>query len=345
MNDHAIMDEQVLTPLNSLETSFNALITSLTTTPSYSNAPSAAQSLLNADDSLSTALRALYKHQKNYARIVQLRAEAGRLEEEIKDTIRSCVELRQEMGKIYPSILLRSDDSDDSDGGDQSDRDVDYHTLLSFASKLGKHNSAAAKAAEEEYIQRLIKARKEEGRQAKKTTESEQPRTNGSMATAHSPAPPPPTTPTATATATADGESALQNLIPQHEKDWLDAEAAMARARAGMAFPPAENLRKGALGRLQWVREQGGEEAVERELDGMISQAEGKPTDGRQGRGLEPAAGQEGARPAEAARPQQAGSLPSRPQQPSRPQERKKTVAVNLDLDLWNEDDDDDDDD
>lgn len=322
------MDEQVIATLNSLETSFNALITSLTTTPSYSNAPSAAQSLLAADDSLTTALEALHTHQGNYARIVHLRAEAIRLEEQIKGTIRTCIDLRKEIGSIHPSILSHWDDAEDSDI-DEADHDVDYHTLLSFASKIGKHNTAAAKAAEQESIRRLIQARKDEEEERKKPINVEQSKLNGSNAAAAAP-------PTAGAVI-ANVESASQNLIPQHEKDWLEAEAAMARARAGMAFPAAESLRKGALGRLQWVREQEGEEAVEREVERMIAEAEGRPTDYKD----EEVKKEENPTQSVERAWQQSLSQPSRPQQAPRPLDKKKSVA--LDLDLWNEDDDDED--
>lgn len=332
MEDPPTMAEQVLTPLHSLETSFNALLTSLTTTPSYSAAPSATQSLLTADESLTTALQILYTHQQNYARILHLRAEAQKLEEQIKNTIRTCVDLRKEIGDIHPSILSHSDDDSDDSGFDDGEKDIDYATLLSLASKIGKHNTAAAKEAEEESIRRLIQARREKER----STNAEV-RVNGNASTVAAAA--------ATSTGAENGEATSQNLIPQHEKDWLDAEAAMARARSGMAFPAAENLRRGALGKLQWVREQGGEEAVEREVERMIAESEGR----RPNEDTAETTEERGAQPVveTAARAQQGpGSvLPSRPQQQQQqatraPPERKKSAA--LDLDLWNEDDEDD---
>jgi Vitamin-D-receptor interacting Mediator subunit 4 len=330
MEEPPSMAEQVLRPLVSLETSFNALLTSLTTTPSYSAAPSAAQSLLTADDFLTTALQALYNHQQNHIRILQLRADASRLEDQIKATVRTCLDLRKEIGNIHPSILSKPDDSSNADDTDSEDdeKDVDYTTLLSFASKIGKHNTAAAKEAEEESIRRLIQARKE-----KENNTITQPRINGNTSTS--------------VTNPETGEPASQTLIPQHERDWLDAEAALARARSGMAFPAAENLRRGALGKLQWVREQGGEEAVERELDRMVAESEGRG--GKDDHAAAPTL--------EVQSPQTAlrvSGLPSRPQQqqqgqgqgsrpPPPPQQQEKKKSVALDLDLWNEDDEDDD--
>jgi Vitamin-D-receptor interacting Mediator subunit 4 len=339
------MEAQVHDPLNHLESSLNQLITSLTTSPTYSAALSTTQSLLTADDSLTSALQTLHTHQKNYARILQLRADASRLEDSIKSTIRTCVDLRSEIGSIHPSILSRSeDDSDDSgveieEGRDAGKGDVDYHTLLSFASKIGKHNTAAAKEAEQESVRRLTKARKE-GAKTTTTANAEEPKTNGNT----------PAQPTASSpNAATNGGPASQDLIPPGERDWLDAEAAMARARSGMAFPAAENLRKGMLGRLQWVREQqGGEDAVEREVERMIAEAEGRPVTRQEG-AVEPAG--ENAPPVtnpierrrQGQGQGQGPTLPSRPSQAARPAEKKKSVVA-LDLDLWNEDDDDDED-
>lgn len=344
------MEAQVHGPLNQLEDSLNQLIASLTTSPTYSTAPSTTSALLTADDSLTSALQSLYTHQKNYARILQLRAEALRLEDSIKSTIRTCIDLRNEIGSIHPSILSHlDDDCDDPDnpaaqGGDSGERDVDYHTLLSFASKIGKHNTAAAKGVEEESVRRLIKAKNDAAAVTMKTKPDE-PKTNGSTS-----AKPPISS---EAAGTANREPVSQDLIPPGERDWLDAEAAMARARSGMAFPAAESLRKGMLGRLQWIREQhGGEAAVERELEKMIAEAEGRPVV-RQVEALV-AQSSENAPPVPSPveRRQlvqsQGPALPSRPPQAQphvpRPVERQKSVVA-LDLDMWNEDDDDDDDD
>ncbi|ERF74425.1 hypothetical protein EPUS_06603 [Endocarpon pusillum Z07020] len=342
------MATQVLTPLNDLETSFTNLLTSLTTTPTYSAAPSATQSLLAADTSLTSALEALYKHQQNYSRILQLRAEASRLEVQIKSTIRTCVDLRKEIGDIHPSILSHSDWDDENDPEAENKRDVDYHTLLSFASKIGKHNTAAAKEAEEESTRRLIEARKG---QDKSTASAAAPQTNGTTHTATAPGATGTGTEAGTSTAAGNvnGEITSQtlNLIPQHEREWLDAEAAMARARSGMAFPAAENLRKGALGRLQWIREQGGEEAVDKEIESLIGGGKEGNIVKEAGEDEDVVVKEEVVETAAAAGRQGVGvGLPSRPQQQQQQQraakepERKKSLA--LDLDMWKSDDDDD---
>lgn len=326
------MEAQVHSPLTALETSLTALLTSLTTHPTYSGAPTATQSLLTADDSLTTALQALYTHQRNYARILQLRAEAVKLEEQVKSTIRACVDLRSEIGAIHPSILSHTDEESDDADGEGGTREIDYHTLLSFASKIGRHNTAAAREAEEESIRRLIQARQEKEKAADVKAES---RANGSA----------PTTSTAIVAVEANGDPASQNLIPQHEKDWLDSEAAMARARSGMAFPAAENLRKGMLGRLQWVREQvGGEAAVEREVESMVAKAEGRrPDENIADYPPPPPPTEEGPQIVEAARQPSRSQEASQPRPPPPPQEKNKSTVAALDLDLWNEDDEDED--
>ncbi len=346
VEDPPTMATQVLTPLNALETFFTSLLTSLTTTPTYSAAPVATQSLLTADTSLTSALRVLYTHQQNHARILQLRAEASSLEEQIRNTIRTCVELRKEIGDIHPSILSHSYSDDESDPEGEDQQDVDYHTLLSFASKIGKHNAAAAKEAEEESARRLVQARKEKD---KSSASAAAPQTNGHTSTAI------PALVTAapasanTITANANGESTSPslNLIPQHERDWLDAEAAMARARSGMAFPAAENLRKGALGRLQWIREQGGEEAVDTEIERLHGGGK-ESVEKDAGEGEDVIGKQEVIETIATPGRQGVGAgVPSRPQQQQPPpraaREPEKKQSVALDLDLWNESDDDED--
>src|SRR5947209_1361016 len=97
LNEPKIMEEVVLVPLDALEASLSTLLTSLTTTPTYSTAPTASKALLAADDDLTHSLTTLKKHQQNYARILHLRDEATRLEDQIKSIIGTCGELRSEI--------------------------------------------------------------------------------------------------------------------------------------------------------------------------------------------------------------------------------------------------------
>src|SRR5436190_15632172 len=235
------MEKTVVASLDALETSLGALVTSLTSTPTFSTAPVASHALLTADDALTSSLTTLRKHQHNYARILHLRAEATRLEEQIKSIIRTCNELRSEIGAIHPSIL--DDSSDDEDGdGEGGQQDVDYKTLLSFARRIGKYNARAAREAEEDSIRRRQNAKGHASATSRLAA-------NGSLAPV-----------------TMEGTSETGTIIPDNERAWLDETAIAARAAQGMAFPAAERLRLGLLGQLQYAREQGGEEAVEREL-------------------------------------------------------------------------------
>lgn len=231
MNQSSRMEARVLEPLNNLETQINSLIQTLTTTNTWTSAPLQTQSLLATDDDLSTALTLLQRHQQNYARILHLREESLALEQGLKTTIRQCVSLREEVGRIHPSILDDSsdDDDDDEEDGDQDQHhnnppassSVDYHTLLAFAARVGKHNAAAAREAESEAT-RLKMASKSS------------------------------TAPTAsngiqdTQTRTEETDAELQRI---------NNNIAFRHAQMGMAFPDASGLRVGELGKLQLFRE------------------------------------------------------------------------------------------
>lgn len=310
------MDKVVLTSLDALEASLNALLTSLTTTPTLSTAPAASNALLTADDALTTSLTTLKQHQQNYARILRLRAEATRLEDQIKSIVRTCGELRTEIGGIHPSILDDSSEDEDQEGQQQ---DVDYRTLLSFARRIGKHNTQAAREAEEESIRRTQKAKERTAAAASR------PATNGTVMLS-----------------ATENPSELGNIIPDNERAWLNETVIATRAAQGMAFPAAERLKLGMLGRLQYAREQGGEEAVEREIERLMG---GSLENETSKIALEPenmnAKPTENQRQAQAQGPTSTSISNARSQ---RPPERKRSDAP-LKLDLWNEDDDDDEDD
>ena len=306
------MDKVVLKSLDALEASLNALLTSLTTTPTFSTAPAASNALLTADDSLTTSLTTLKQHQQNYARILHLRAEATSLEDQIKSIVRTCGELRTEIGGIHPSILDDSSEDEDQEGQQQ---DVDYRTLLSFARRIGKHNIQAAREAEEESIRRSQKAK---GR----ATAASQLATNGTVMLS-----------------ATENPSELGNIIPDNERAWLNETVIAARAAQGMAFPAAERLKLGMLGRLQYAREQGGEEAVEREIErlmgGSLENETSKTAVEPENMNAEPTEKQ---RQTQVQGPTSTSISNARSQ---RPPERKRSVAP-LNLDLWNEDEDDD---
>jgi hypothetical protein len=67
-----------------------------------------------------------------------------------------------------------------------------------------------------------------------------------------------------------EATSEAGNIIPDNERAWLNETAAAARTAQGMAFLAAERLHLGMLGQLQYAREQGGEEAVDREIKRLM---------------------------------------------------------------------------
>jgi hypothetical protein len=226
------MDQVVLEPLGNITNSLDHLTTLLTTTNSFAGAPVAAESLLSADDALSSALATLKKHQDNYAHILHLRSEALRLENQIKDTIRQCNAYTSDINSISPGILEESDSDEEED----AQPEVDYNTLLTLASRIATYNTAAQREAETS-LQRIKREAQING--------------NGEP---H-----------------AEPGAEITGL--------LDAEIAKDRAMKGLAFPDSEILRLGALGRLQVIREQGGEKAVDAEIERLMMETEGEGLD------------------------------------------------------------------
>lgn len=251
------MESLVLAPLNSLESHLNSLIASLTQTNTFTNAPQIAKELVSDDDNLTSALNLLQRHQQNYARILSLQGEVAGLQDQLKDTIRRCVALRQDIGQVHPLILENTDSDDDDEAEADTDAkvsEIDYHTLLSFAARMGKHNAAAAREAEAESVRRKVAARSRDAPAI----------ANG----VHD------STTQRTENATAETEAELERI---------DNSVAQTRAQMGMAFPDANILRVGALGQLQLFQERQAhlssgdaeiQAAVDREVERMVRESE-----------------------------------------------------------------------
>lgn len=342
-------------PLDALTTHLDTLINSLVHTNTFAAAPDAASSLVAADDALTSALSTLKQHQQNYARILRLREEAQQLEDDLKTIIRNAVRLREDVGRIHPSIL--DDDAETSDGEDTEDipldpgkrRDVDYTTLLNFAARIGKHNSLAAREAEQEAERRKIEAIK------KKEKMASSPTAPVNMAN---------TLPNAT----------NDNADQQPKQDELELQAigleeslAAERAKQGLGFPEGMLLRMGELGRLQKIREDAvasgsaeetdmrirsgfGEGAVEREIERLVRATEDVAAEDDNGMERKVKEEEEGAREEEPrkrteevnkttavqARPRRE-SITQRPPAAAAPKRKK------INLDFGGDDDDDDD--
>lgn len=277
------MSSLALAPLDALSTHLDTLVTSLVHTNTFAAAPAAANSLVAADDDLTSALTALKRHQQNYTRILHLREETLRLEDELKNVIRKAVSLREDVGRIHPSILDDEDEDSSEEGDGQEVKDVDYQTLLNFAARIGKHNSLAAREAEREWEKRKIDA-------LKKNAGSPTAASNIASALAKASAPAPPRT---TADATDTNGASNTDAEQQPEKDALelqalDLEASLAatRAQQGLGYPDGMLLRMGELGRLQKIREDAmdaarekgdttvGDEAVEKEIERLVRESE-----------------------------------------------------------------------
>ena len=252
------METIALAPLNALTTHLQSLITSLTTTTTFSTAPTHASALAAADDNLSIALTHLKQHQSNYARILQLRDEAALLEHQIKETVRNAVNLRQEIGEINPSYLDSDTDSENEE--ERKVHEVDYQLLLDFAARIGKHNSIAAMEA----------GRERERRKAAQLTRG---------AVAQDGVAQVGVTNASADAGGGDGEAEGEAQQQQARQDdirmaeaGLDAEVATKRAK--IPYPVDELLRTGELGHLQYLMEQEGVAAVDKEVERMVRSTE-----------------------------------------------------------------------
>jgi len=311
------MDQRLLAPLNALEASLNSLVQALTTTNTFAAGPQAARDIVAADDDLDEALISLKRHQDNYNEIVRLRAEKDALNQKLKDTVFEAWRLRNELGNIHPSIL---EDSDEEEENAKKYNSVDCQTLLSFASRIGKHHGTASQEAEKEAERRYLEARKK--REEEKA--SSQPVMNGSHTAA--PASDEPRPSTSQSAHTQEVQARLQVLTEARN---------LQRSFRTAPFPSGEDLRKGELGRLQLLREQYGEESVDAAVEKMVRESEmKKPMSEEEPTSVPVPEPQERVVPEPAAQQAQQARPPP---PPPPPKPRKK-----IDLDFPEADDDDD---
>ncbi|OOG00602.1 hypothetical protein ASPCADRAFT_202437 [Aspergillus carbonarius ITEM 5010] len=254
--------------LSNLENKLNALITSLTTSPTAAGAPAAAVSLLDADDSLSSAVETLRQHQQNYAKILRLREEAEALEEKVKSIVREVVayekEIRTTCGddEESDSDLEFEDDSSDYDsdddiaGGKPSSgalrgiKEVDYKLLLDFARRISKYNHQAAADA----------AANAESRSREKLQEAKGPDTEMTGANGN--------------TDTEAVEPVAS--VTKEATSWLDESANLTRQAYMLPYPMEDRIRMGLMAQIQLA---GGEGRPgfdpEMEVERLIREAEG----------------------------------------------------------------------
>lgn len=254
------MDQQILQPLTALENSLTALVQSLTNSNTFAAAPHAASDLVEADDALVSSLLALQSHQENYATILRLRAEAESLQSNLRDIVQTCIDFRTQLGNIDARIL----EDDDSEDEDERVNEVDYATLITFATRIGRHNTIAAHEAERQAEELSLETQQRRAR-SKSQSATPRPHLNG----------------TAAGQQADDGEARglRANDEKQSEVVRTTIAATNQRARAFRQytyapFPIHEHLRWGELGRLQILREQQGEEAVDAHIERMVRERE-----------------------------------------------------------------------
>jgi hypothetical protein len=244
------MNSQFQSSLSDLEAKFNALLTSVTTSPTAAGTPAAAVALLDADDALSSAVETLRKHQENYSKIVRLRAEAENLEEKVKGIVRDVDAYQKEIRTVCDD---ESDLDSDVDEGDDAKRtkEVDYRLLLDFARRISKYNhQAAADAAAGAPAKRLQKQQQA----------GDQDITMSGMNGAPG----------------AEEGAEPVSSVTKDATLWLDESANMTREVYMLPYPMEDRIRMGVMGQIQLAAAEGrpGFDS-DKEVDRMVREAEG----------------------------------------------------------------------
>ncbi|KAJ5231902.1 Mediator complex subunit Med4 [Penicillium citrinum] len=316
------MNNIVQSSLTDVESKLNALLTTLTHSPAAAGAPAAAIALLDADDTLTSAIETLRRHQENYARILNLRSEA----EQLGAKVQGIVSNLEKFDKEISTACEDEEEDSDSDIGEEnkiggskgiSRKEIDYRLLLDFARRISKYNHEAAAdaangaAGEQQATRRQLLDR-----------DVEMSGLNGDS--------------------TADEGKEPISSITKNATQWLDDSANVTREVYMVPYPMEDRIRMGLMGQVQLAA---GEDPA-KEVERLIREAEGlgvaevpapaPTTDTRQDEAAKAAA--------------QAGSTAATAQ-PPRPQPTTAPTAAPapkpkpkglLDLDLYDPDDDDD---
>lgn len=248
------MNAQLSSALDGLEHKLNTLLSSLTA-PTAAGAPTAAISLLEADDVVTSALDTLRIHQANYTKILRLRAEAENLEERIKGIVRDISGAGQEIVEATGG----NDDGDYTDSESESDtesdsedvnkkpkgnkKEVDYRLLLDFARRISKYNKEAAADAAAGI-----------GTGQKKQLQDKQTDANG--------------------VDTTDGQEAPVENVTKEATNWLDQTADADRQVFMIPYPNEERIRMGLMGQIQMAAMDKNLD-LDKEAERMVLEAEG----------------------------------------------------------------------
>ncbi|KAL4808106.1 vitamin-D-receptor interacting mediator subunit 4-domain-containing protein [Aspergillus unguis] len=308
------MNSEIQSALSTFESRLNSLVTSLTTSPTASGAPAAAVNLLSADDALTSTVDTLKQHQSNYARILQLRAEAQTLEDRVKDIVRLVVRYEKDIREACGDDSDSEYDSELDDDQDMEDKtvsrkrqEVDYKLLLDFARRISKYNHEAAADAAAGKMKRPIPGQ---------DTEMTGTTANGNQAS-------------------PDAEPVA--AVTKEATSWLDESANMTRQVYMLPYPTEDRIRLGVMGQIQLAAAEGRPGFdPDQEVERLIREAEGLGV----ADAVAPAeAGEETKRVNEAAKAAaNAGSAATGMSAAPPPPKPKAT----LDLDLYDPDEDDD---
>lgn len=311
------MNNVVQSSLTDVESKLNALLTTLTHSPAAAGAPAAAVALLNADDTLTSTIETLRRHQENYAKILNLRNEAEQLETRVKGIVGDLERFDRE---IRTACDDESDSDSDSSSGEHNNnqdtktlsrKEIDYRLLLDFARRISKYNHEAAADA--------ANGASEKGQTTRQQLLDKDVQMSGMNGDS-----------------TAGDEKEPVSSVTKNATQWLDDSANVTREVYMMPYPMEDRIRMGLMGQVQLAAGQDPDKEVER----LIREAEGlgvaeapapvTTTDTRQDEAAKAAA--------------QAGSVAaSAPRLPpaAAPAPKPKPKGL-LDLDLYDPDDDDD---
>lgn len=243
------MNTQFQSSLSNLESKFNALLTSLTTSPTAATGPAAATALLDADDVLASSVETLRRHQENYSRIIQLRAEAEKLETRVKGIVRDVDAYQKEIRTVCDdeSDLDTDSDSDSDERPTRRTKEVDYKLLLDFARRISKYNhQAAADAAAGTPASKKL--------QEKRRQVSDQDVSMGGM----------------------NGMEGTEpvSTVTKDATLWLDESANMTREVYMLPYPMEERIRMGLMGQIQLAAAEGRFDP-DQEVERLVREAEG----------------------------------------------------------------------
>lgn len=252
------MNAQLSSALDGFEKQLNTLLSSLTA-PTAAGAPSAAISLLEADDVVTSALDTLRTHQANYSKILRLRAEEENLKEHIKGIVRDISGAGQDIVEAtggnddgdYTDDESESDSESDNENIKEKSRkgsrkEVDYRLLLDFARRISKYNKEAAADAAAGI-----------GTGQKKKLQDKQTDANG-----------------VDTTADRDGQEVPVENVTKEATNWLDQTADADRQMFMIPYPNEDRIRMGLMGQIQMA-------AIDQNLDldqeaeRMVLEAEG----------------------------------------------------------------------